>query len=568
MSILGLKKKQPKTFKVKVITMDAEMEFSCEVKWKGKDLFDLVCRTVGLRETWFFGLRYTVKDTYAWLKPDKRVKKQILDEEIFCSPEASVLLASYAVQAKYGDYDPNFHKPGFLAQDELLPKTVLMQYQMTADMWEEKISAWYAEHRGIARDEAEMEYLKIAQDLEMYGVSYYDITQNKRDTDLLLGVDAQGLHIYSPNSKLSPNKSFPWSGIRNISYSEKEFTIKPLDKKKDVFKFYSSQLRVNKLILQLCIGNHDLFMRRRKVDSIEVQQMKAQAKEEKARKKMERQILAREKQMREEAERAKEEMERRLFQLQDEARLANEALLRSEETADLLAEKAQIAEEEAKLLAHKAAEAEQERQRLEVNAMKTKEEKRLMEQKMREAEQLAVKLVEQSERRLKEADHLKQDLSEAKDAERRAKQKLLEITKTTYPLIAAYSAPAAAAAPPAAAPPEADSAYEASSSSRLDFKDSDMKRLSMEIERERLEYMEKSKHLQDQLKELKSEIESLKLEEQQQQQQHPPPPLPHRQASAKYTLHDGRAYVPEAPYIPHANRNSAYASPLAYFDEV
>lgn len=43
---------------------------------------------------------------------------------------------------------------------------------------------------------------------------------------------------------------------------------------------------------------------------------------------MERQILAREKQMREEAERAKEEMERRLFQLQDEARLANEALVR------------------------------------------------------------------------------------------------------------------------------------------------------------------------------------------------------------------------------------------------
>lgn len=41
-------------------------------------------------------------------------------------------------------------------------------------------------------------------------------------------------------------------------------------------------------ILQLCIGNHDLFMRRRKVDSIEVQQMKAQAKEEKARKKVQR----------------------------------------------------------------------------------------------------------------------------------------------------------------------------------------------------------------------------------------------------------------------------------------
>uniref|UniRef100_A0A667WUN2 NF2, moesin-ezrin-radixin like (MERLIN) tumor suppressor b n=1 Tax=Myripristis murdjan TaxID=586833 RepID=A0A667WUN2_9TELE len=531
MSILGLKKKQPKTFKVKVITMDAEMEFSCEV------LDQEVPKDSPI--TFHFLAKFFPEKVEEELVQEitqhlffLQVKKQILDEEIFCSPEASVLLASYAVQAKYGDYDPNFHKPGFLAQDELLPKRVLMQYQMTADMWEEKITAWYAEHRGIARDEAEMDYLKIAQDLEMYGVSYFAITQNKRDTDLLLGVDAQGLHIYSPNSKLNPNKSFPWSGIRNISYSEKEFTIKPLDKKKDVFKFYSSQLRVNKLILQLCIGNHDLFMRRRKVDSIEVQQMKAQAKEEKARKKVERQILAREKQMREEAERAKEEMERRLFQLQDEARLANEALLRSEETADLLAEKAQIAEEEAKLLAHKAAEAEQERQRLEVTAMKTKEEKRLMEQKMREAEQLAVKLVEQSERRSKEADHLKQDLTEAKDAERRAKQKLLEITKTTYP-VSAYSTPPA--------PPEAgDFAYE-SASVRLDFKDSDMKRLSMEIERERLEYMEKSKHLQDQLKELKSEIESLKLEEQQQQ-------------ASLYSLRsEARGFAPEPLYIPHSN---------------
>uniref|UniRef100_A0A8C5C7Z6 NF2, moesin-ezrin-radixin like (MERLIN) tumor suppressor b n=1 Tax=Gadus morhua TaxID=8049 RepID=A0A8C5C7Z6_GADMO len=584
MSILGLKKKQPKTFKVKVITMDAEMEFSCEVKWKGKDLFDLVCRTVGLRETWFFGLRYTVKDTYAWLKPEKRVldqevpkdspitfsflakffpekveeelvqeitqhlfflqvKKQILDEEIFCSPEASVLLASYAVQAKYGDYDPNFHKPGFLAQDELLPQRV--SYQMTAEMWEEKITAWYAEHRGIARDEAEMDYLKIAQDLEMYGISYFSITQNKRDTDLLLGVDAQGLHIYSPNSKLNPNKSFPWSDIRNISYSEKEFTIKPLDKKKDVFKFYSSQLRVNKLILQLCIGNHDLFMRRRKVDSIEVQQMKAQAKEEKARKKVERQILAREKQMREEAERAKEEMERRLFQLQDEARLANEALLRSEETADLLAEKAQIAEEEAKLLAHKAADSEQERQRLEVTAMKTKEEKRMMEQKMREAEQLAVKLVEQSERRLKEADHLKQDLTEAKDAERRAKQKLLEITKTTYP-VRPSSYPGVLLLRQMGFRAGCDAA-----SMRLDFKDSDMKRLSMEIERERLEYMEKSKHLQDQLKELKTEIESLKLEEQQQQQ------------ASLYSLRgDVRQYAQPHYAQPHSNRRPSCQSLL------
>lgn len=45
-----------------------------QLKWKGKDLFELVCRTLGLRETWFFGLRYDVKDAVAWLKMDKKVK--------------------------------------------------------------------------------------------------------------------------------------------------------------------------------------------------------------------------------------------------------------------------------------------------------------------------------------------------------------------------------------------------------------------------------------------------------------------------------------------------------------
>ena len=37
-------------------------------------------------------------------------------------------------------------------------------------------------------------------------------------------------------------------------------------------------------IMQLCMGNHDMFMKRRRLDTMEVQQMKAQAKEERARK--------------------------------------------------------------------------------------------------------------------------------------------------------------------------------------------------------------------------------------------------------------------------------------------
>lgn len=49
-----------------------------------------------------------------------------------------------------------------------------------------------------------------------------DMLQNKKGTDLLLGVDALGLHIYEPDNKLTPKCSFPWNEIRNISYSDKE----------------------------------------------------------------------------------------------------------------------------------------------------------------------------------------------------------------------------------------------------------------------------------------------------------------------------------------------------------
>jgi len=80
---------------------------------------------------------------------------------------------------QYGDYDEHTYTPGMLASEDLLPQRVIDQYQMTPEMWEERIKVWYADHRGMSRDEAEMEYLKITQDLDMYGVNYFPITVTK-----------------------------------------------------------------------------------------------------------------------------------------------------------------------------------------------------------------------------------------------------------------------------------------------------------------------------------------------------------------------------------------------------
>ncbi|XP_052849101.1 moesin/ezrin/radixin homolog 1 isoform X8 [Drosophila gunungcola] len=371
----------PKALNVRVTTMDAELEFAIQSTTTGKQLFDQVVKTIGLREVWFFGLQYTdSKGDSTWIKLYKKtgsmpfstwvmnqdvkkenplqfrfrakfypedvaeeliqditlrlfylqVKNAILTDEIYCPPETSVLLASYAVQARHGDHNKTTHTAGFLANDRLLPQRVIDQHKMSKDEWEQSIMTWWQEHRSMLREDAMMEYLKIAQDLEMYGVNYFEI-RNKKGTDLWLGVDALGLNIYEQDDRLTPKIGFPWSEIRNISFSEKKFIIKPIDKKAPDFMFFAPRVRINKRILALCMGNHELYMRRRKPDTIDVQQMKAQAREEKNAKQQEREKLQLALAARERAEKKQQEYEDRLKQMQEDMERSQRDLLEAQD---------------------------------------------------------------------------------------------------------------------------------------------------------------------------------------------------------------------------------------------
>lgn len=61
---------------VRVTTMDAELEFAIQQSTTGKQLFDQVVKTIGLREVWFFGLQYTdPKGDLTWIKLYKKVSQ-------------------------------------------------------------------------------------------------------------------------------------------------------------------------------------------------------------------------------------------------------------------------------------------------------------------------------------------------------------------------------------------------------------------------------------------------------------------------------------------------------------
>ncbi|XP_012712687.2 radixin isoform X3 [Fundulus heteroclitus] len=377
---------------------------------------------------------------------------------------------------------------------------VLEQHKLTKEQWEDRIQTWQEEHRGMSREDSMMEYLKIAQDLEMYGVNYFEI-KNKKGTQLWLGVDALGLNIYEHEDKLSPKIGFPWSEIRNISFNDKKFVIKPIDKKAPDFVFYAPRLRINKRILALCMGNHELYMRRRKPDTIEVQQMKAQAREEKHHKQMERAQLENEKKKRELAEKEKERIERE-----------KEALM---ERLHQIEEQTMKAQRELEEQTRRAIELEQERQRAREEAEKLERERRAAEEAKAELakqaadqqktqEQLAAELAEFTAKiaLLEEAKRKKEN--EATEWQHKALSAQEDLEKTKEELKTAITP--APAHPGGQAEHEHDEQDENHAEASAELSNEGVSQLDLRSEEARVTEAQKNERVKKQLQTLSSEL--------------------------------------------------------------
>jgi len=373
-----------KGINVRVLTMDTELEFTILSKTTGKMLFDQVVSTTGLREIWYFGLQFTDnRGLESWLNLDKKVvdqkvkkeqtlqfrfrvkfypenvtdeiiqestlrllylqvKSDLLNESVHCPAEKAVLLSSYAVQAKYGNLEGDLDKETYLNNDNILPATVVAEHKLSRPEWEAKVSLFHAKHKGVTRSEAMLEYLKVAQDLETFGISYYDIG-NKKGSSLVLGVDSLGLNVYQKGDKFSPQLNFPWSEINRISYRNEKFIVKLNDNKTPNFTAICNVSKMSKKIYDMASGNHEMYIRRRRPDTLEVQQMKSQksdleAAHVKEKAALNKEIAARRKaeQMREEIENRYKEMEVRMQSRETELEGAQENIKKLEEQLQTL----------------------------------------------------------------------------------------------------------------------------------------------------------------------------------------------------------------------------------------
>ncbi|XP_040063544.2 tyrosine-protein phosphatase non-receptor type 4 isoform X1 [Ixodes scapularis] len=275
---------------------DTQHTFDLEKRSKGQVLFDLVFRQSELVEKDYFGLQFSEKasavDGMRWLDPVKCIKKQIkvgppyllyfrvkfyvsdpsklqeewtryyfflqlkkdiLEGRLVIPPATAALLASYAVQSELGDYNPDDHKHGYLADMRLVP-------HQTEEL-EEKIAELHKLHKGQNSADAEFNFLEHAKRLDMYGVDLHKArVRDSTQAELQLGVTSYGLVVFQNSIRIN---TFSWAKIVKISFKRKQFFIQlrreGTESYDNLLGFNMLSYRSCKNLWKSCVEHHTFF---------------------------------------------------------------------------------------------------------------------------------------------------------------------------------------------------------------------------------------------------------------------------------------------------------------------
>ncbi|XP_015421658.1 PREDICTED: tyrosine-protein phosphatase non-receptor type 13 isoform X9 [Myotis davidii] len=293
--------------KVNVMLLSGQrLELTCETKTICKDVFDMVVAHIGLVEHHLFALAALKDNEYFFLDPDLKLtkvapegwkeepkkknkatvnftlffrikffmddvsliqhtltchqyylqlRKDILEERMHCDDETSLLLASLALQAEYGDYQPEVHGVSYFRLEHYLPPRVMEKLDLS--YIKEELPKLHNTYAGASEKETESEFLKVCQRLTEYGVHFHRVhPEKKSQTGILLGVCSKGVLVFEVhNGVRTLVLRFPWRETKKISFSKKKITLQNTS---DGIKhaFQTDNSKVCQYLLHLCSSQH------------------------------------------------------------------------------------------------------------------------------------------------------------------------------------------------------------------------------------------------------------------------------------------------------------------------
>ncbi|XP_053422193.1 tyrosine-protein phosphatase non-receptor type 3 isoform X2 [Nycticebus coucang] len=180
-----------------------------------------------------------------------QLKMDICEGRLTCPLNSAVVLASYAVQSHFGDYDPSIHHPGYLSESQFIPDQ--------SDDFLTKVESLHEQHSGLKPSEAESCYINIARTLDFYGVELHS-GRDQHNLELMIGIASAGIAVYR---KYICTSFYPWVNILKISFKRKKFFIhqrqKQTESREHIVAFNMLNYRSCKNLWKSCVEHHTFF---------------------------------------------------------------------------------------------------------------------------------------------------------------------------------------------------------------------------------------------------------------------------------------------------------------------
>ncbi|XP_057703939.1 tyrosine-protein phosphatase non-receptor type 13 isoform X2 [Corythoichthys intestinalis] len=274
----------------------------CDIKSRARDVFDMVVAHANLVEHFYFGLAFLDDDEYFFLDNETKIskvapdswkkgqilsflvflrvkffvddiafvlhrltrhqyylqmRKDILEDRLYCNEETGLFLAALALQAEFGDYMPELYGKSYYQLEHYVSKRMLDK--LALPNVKDELPRLHASHAPMPPDEAETEYLKIAQQLPEYGVMFHRVGREKRPLigELVLGVCAKGIIMYEMKNQVrTVSRRFLWSETDAISTGRRKLIIECGGPSGRKHSFITESSKIAQYILNLCSAQH------------------------------------------------------------------------------------------------------------------------------------------------------------------------------------------------------------------------------------------------------------------------------------------------------------------------
>ncbi|XP_069892146.1 band 4.1-like protein 4A isoform X3 [Dipodomys merriami] len=212
--------------------------------------------------TLYFGIKFYADDPCKLKEEITRyqfflqVKQDVLQGRLPCPVNIAAQLGAYAIQSELGDYDPYKHTAGYVSEYRFVPDQ--------KEELEEAIERIHKTLMGQAPCEAELNYLRTAKSLEMYGVDLHPV-YGENKSEYFLGLTPVGVVVYK--NKKQVGKYF-WPRITKVHFKETQFELRVLGKDcNETSFFFEARSKTACKHLWKCSVEHHTFFRMPETES-------------------------------------------------------------------------------------------------------------------------------------------------------------------------------------------------------------------------------------------------------------------------------------------------------------